>query len=287
MANAGAPLPAPNPEGRGSNAGTLSDLINGLLRILGRLPVLAQVMFFLMLVAAAGVLVYLKYIRPPNQPPVAQGMANQPPIAQGMANQPYIGGTFDPNHPNNDNKNPQNQEAQDKSAEDQAANNWHMENRAQDDPPEMPIADLDSQNYVHYRFFAKTDKCVYVIRSEAGKIYHQWIRDPQYHFHDIHTSTGENRLPFDSPVHASLASVGFGALSALDGAKVTPVQAQFCVNPHPGNFTFWWGPPVDACSSPMYRQFGDGCVHYQLYNRCANVWDPRIFWTLCHPPPHY
>jgi hypothetical protein len=60
-----------------------------------------------------------------------------------------------------------------------------------------------------------------------------------------------------------------------------------CQNPHPGAFKYWWGPPFDQCQSPMYRQFGDGCTHYQIFNRCANVWDPRIFWTFCKPPPHF
>ena len=39
-------------------------------------------------------------------------------------------------------------------------------------------------------------------------------------------------------------------------------------------------------NSPMYRQFQDGCTHYQIYNRCANAWDARIYWTTCQAGPH-
>jgi len=63
-------------------------------------------------------------------------------------------------------------------------------------------------------------------------------------------------------------------------------QSGNCINPHPGEFKYWWGTPTDKCNSPMYRQFQDGCTHYQIYNRCANAWDARIFWTTCQAGPH-
>ena len=154
----------------------------------------------------------------------------------------------------------------------------------------MAIVDVDKDNYQHYRYYSNTDKCVYVIRVEVGKIYHQWIKDPLYHNHDVHKAWSSSRpvlLPPESfSATVMLAPAGAWKFPA-DALQAAPVQAQNCVNPHPGNFKYWWGPPFDSCNSPMYRQFGDGCTHYQIYNRCANAWDSRIFWTFCHPAPHY
>jgi hypothetical protein len=277
MANHAAPLPPTNPGWQ--------NLVNRFFELVMRLPAAAQFFVVLAALCIAGYLLYLKYI-PYNS-------RNSAPIAPASTVGDYSkGGTFDPKAKfdrggaKNDSANPQNVEAQDKSEEDIAANNWHTENRSSDDPPEEAITDLDNDNYLHYRYYAKTDKCVYVIRVEGGKRYHQWIRDPQYHNHDIHAPSGSLTLSPES-MFATLRFAPAGTWTLpVDQLQATPVQSQFCVNPHPGNFTYYWGPPLDPCNSPMYRQFADGCVHYQVYNRCANVWNPQIFWTYCHPPPH-
>lgn len=62
----------------------------------------------------------------------------------------------------------------------------------------------------------------------------------------------------------------------------THIQAG-CINPHPGQFRFWTGPPADQCWGPVFRQFADGCTHYQMFNRCNNTWDPTVHWTYCNP----
>lgn len=68
-------------------------------------------------------------------------------------------------------------------------------------------------------------------------------------------------------------------------SEQTPVQGG-CLNPHPGQFRYWTGPPTDSCWSPVFRQFGDSCTHYQMFNHCTNVWDPAIHWTYCAAAHH-
>lgn len=167
-------------------------------------------------------------------------------------------------------------------------------------PPELSIGtDTNTDNNLHYRYFEKSDKCIWINRREGGIDHKQWIKDPLNHLHDVDAhenveveqsskvlnASSEGRSPklFGNLIPAALAQ----APTPPEG-HLQPVQAPTsCVNPHPGNFKYWWGSPIDACNSPMYRQFGDGCTHYQIYNRCANSWDGRIFWTFCRPPPHY
>jgi hypothetical protein len=53
-----------------------------------------------------------------------------------------------------------------------------------------------------------------------------------------------------------------------------------CLNPHPGPFRAWNG-QQNGCLVQVWRQFADGCTHYEWFNACANQWDPNIFWTYC------
>lgn len=59
-----------------------------------------------------------------------------------------------------------------------------------------------------------------------------------------------------------------------------------CLNPHPGNFNSSYG-QRNGCWVQVFRQFADGCVHYQWLNTCSNAWDvnpdgsPRVYWTQC------
>jgi hypothetical protein len=214
----------------------------------------------------------------------------------------YVGGRSDPSHPGAQNDIPQNLEAAHKAAEDEAAVKWHFTNLAVDNPPEIPIvADTDANNYLRYRYFGKSDKCVFIDRRENGVDTEQWARDPTYHKHDIEApNTSGVQHPRSAQAGSEAGKLIFGLLDKLtptalastessDQRLAAPEQGggpEYCVNPHPGNFRYWWGPPIDQCNSPMYRQFDDGCTHYQVYNRCANAWDVRIFWTYCHPPPH-
>jgi hypothetical protein len=65
----------------------------------------------------------------------------------------------------------------------------------------------------------------------------------------------------------------------LDGPQLHPVQGS-CVNPHAGPFNNWYG-PANGCWAPFWRQWRDGCTHYQMYNTCNGQWDPQIHWTFC------
>jgi len=207
---------------------------------------------------------------------------------------PYSqGGTYDPEGPNSV-LGAQNREADDKSKEDQAATNWHYRPGADDPGEEKSITnttgagkDLDPQNYVHTKFYNKSDQCIEIVREEGGeRMPSQWIKDRRYRRHDVHSTIAEkgpNPLPRGSDPVLAFALTDILPFSS---PQMTPVQS-YCVNPHPSPFRYWWGPPFDQCNSPMYRQFPDGCTHYQVYNRCANVWDPQIYWTYCHPPPHF
>jgi len=53
-----------------------------------------------------------------------------------------------------------------------------------------------------------------------------------------------------------------------------------CLNPHPGQFRFWYG-QQDGCIVQVWRQWPDGCTHFQWFNNCSKSWDPQIYWTYC------
>jgi hypothetical protein len=183
---------------------------------------------------------------------------------------------------------------------------WHDIHSGEDSPEWAYISDGDkTKNFVKYRFFSKSDGCLEVVRSEDGTPLLQWIMNPapRHRLHVDPNSTG--RLGSMSAGrsddrHAAMAHPTMSGMllrlmdfleppvSAHDDSQhmradlVRPVAVQGgCLNPHPGTFKSSWGPPTDQCWSPMYRQFSDGCVHFQMYNRCANAWDQRINWTKC------
>jgi hypothetical protein len=226
----------------------------------------------------------------------SQGPAQPSSAAEGLiTTQPYSGGTKIPG-PHDQNNLPQNREADDKSKEDSVAWTWHhADHSSEDGGNEKAITasdqngiDADPDNYVHSRYYSKTDKCVEILRREGGELLpSQWIKDRRYHKHDIHPVSSSLDQPTHTEVAEALAFVQLDDLFPFQKLQMKPTQAQFCINPHPGNFRYWWGTPFDGCNSPMYRQFSDGCTHYQIYNRCANAWDPQIYWTFCHPPAHY
>lgn len=66
-----------------------------------------------------------------------------------------------------------------------------------------------------------------------------------------------------------------------DGAQLLRVQGPGrCSNPHPGPFRSWNG-MQNGCLIQTWRQWQDGCTHFQWFNTCYNVWDPQIYWTYC------
>jgi len=288
-----APIVSVQPERKPStSAGSAtSAIVDAWLTIVMSLPVACRAMVVLVALAGGSLFLYGKYWPrpiPEPQPPVV-GPA---PLADPGT---YLNGRPDPKHAGSDSSNPQNQEADHKAAEDAEAYIWHFNHQSEDNPPEMAIgSDTDNQNYIHYRFFEKTDRCVFVKRRADGNDLTQWVRDPKHHKHDFdshgHSAVAQAR-DMSAPSLAStfLLDSFVPVLSAASMPATADAEgggSDNCVNPHPGQFKYWWGTPTDKCNSPMYRQFQDGCVHYQIYNRCANAWDARIFWTTCQAGPH-
>jgi hypothetical protein len=60
-----------------------------------------------------------------------------------------------------------------------------------------------------------------------------------------------------------------------------------CINPHPGAFRWWYGQTLPSGWVEVWRQWPEGCMHVQLFNPRASLWDtnangsPRIRWTCC------
>lgn len=265
----------------GSGKGLWQSAVDGLVTICMSLPVALRALIAFSALGLIGLLVYQKYVKPPADNGAARS------ILSVSSNSQYTGGTADPSHAGADNSNPQNVEANHKSAEDDAAYKWHFDHQ-EDSPPEVALGDAGNPNeYLHYKYFAKSDKCLYVRRKEGNNEYSQWLSDPLYSSHDI--DRGPSRTAHTTqilrPEQASLMARLWDAL--LPQVFAAPPQAANCQNPHPGTFQYWWGTPLDSCRSPMYRQFQDGCTHYQVYNRCASSWENQINWTVCKPGPHH
>jgi hypothetical protein len=269
------------------------------------LPVAARALVLFAALIAGGAFLYNKFAEPapktstPTGVTGVTGMTNNVIIQTGTAppGHQYAVGQLDANHSGADH-NPQNIEAEHKALEDTTASAWHIAHKADDDPPDVPLVpQTDPDNCLYYRYYAKSDHCIFIDRRQNGVDHTHWVKDPMSRKHEVDVSLraaiesspaagGAFTLAklFELPAH--LIPVALAATFDRP-MKPAPVQSNYCVNPHQGQFKYWWGNPLDQCNSPMYRQFADGCTHYQLYNRCASSWDSRIFWLSCHPPPHY
>jgi len=281
-----------------------------------RLPTWGQVVIICFALLVGGAIAYKKFTGSHGQPapaPVQQSTSivintgspaiqippdkpaqnAEQPVSAVRTNQSYIGGTQVSDKAANDL--PQNHLADNAAREDGLATIYHYQT-AKEDPPEQIIF-VDGANKLTYKYFG-SDKCFEVFRSEGDTQTHQWLKHPLYHRHDLELpKSAETR---DAPATKAPRHEAKKSWSLSEDLLIPAAEAQSledhperqqvqgaCQNPHPGAFKYWWGPPFDQCQSPMYRQFGDGCTHYQIFNRCANVWDPRIFWTFCKPPPHF
>jgi len=262
------PPPGAASDTKSSSGSALGALIADFFAVVRTLPALPRAIVLIAIVAIAGAIAYEKFAPQPVDP-----------LRQAAV---YTGGIPDPNHPGADSHNPQNVEADHKSSEDDRAVQWHFNHDAQDHPEETAI---DASRKIYYRYFANSDHCVFIRRQTGDHDQTQWVRDPSYHEHDVDTGH-----PAVSGQHAAVVTTEWSAMSrlgrAIDSLLPAASAGSNCLNPHPGQYRYWWGPPMDQCNSPMYRQFGDGCTHYQIYNRCANAWDSRITWTNCVQQHH-
>ncbi len=267
-------------QGTGTSGGALAVAVGAFFNTIQSLPSTLRAVVIVAIAGIAGFVAYERYVAVPSE-----HIANAAPAA-------YTGGIPDPTHAGADSNNPQNIEADHKKSEDDAAVQWHLiSHQSDDNPPETAI---DANRQLSYRYFSKTDHCIFVRRRVGDHDATQWVRDPDYHLHDsahgkpsAASGVAGGRTTGTTSGISTMQSLG-GLLAVVAAASEPAAAAmgvgQACpnpINPHPGQFRFWWGTPVDQCNSPMYRQFVDGCTHYQFYNRCANSWDSRIFWTSC------
>jgi hypothetical protein len=178
---------------------------------------------------------------------------------------------------------------------DDAHSRWHDEH-PEDNPPLKKVFQIADDNYLGYRFFDKSDHCVFIIRRESGKNTSRWLHDPQLQA-QIAGEGGRAtraRVPSDPSIVARLID---SLVPAAEAATLTSAEARAgeympaaqgtCVSgTHPGEFTWWWGAPEDQCWAPMYREWKDGCKHYQRFNKCSKAWDEAIHWVSCSAGPH-
>ncbi len=63
-------------------------------------------------------------------------------------------------------------------------------------------------------------------------------------------------------------------------------QGGRCMDPHPGAFGVT-NQQVNQCIVQVWRNFQDGCTHFQYFNACTGSWDvypngaPHVTWTRC------
>jgi hypothetical protein len=230
------------------------------------------------------------------------------PIASGSA--PV--GTYDPANGHADPAQPSRSSSSIKDANDQmVAGSWHNQHSGFDDPKWQYI-DRGDQTYtfVKYRYFNHSDRCLDIVRSEHGKTNEKWVFDPspEQILHPIDTTTESSSGSIRTkqshePATNSMAeltdllgsifindakALGLPASTNSSAATLSRISGQlsgpqFCVNPHPGRFTWYWG-PVSGCLQPMFRVFDDKCTHYQMFNHCTNTWDQQVYWTYCTAP---
>jgi hypothetical protein len=223
----------------------------------------------------------------------------QNPISIQIQNGPYPtpAGSKQVDGPGNANYAPQNLDATHHFDEDAEHYKFHQEH-PEDNPELTQIAKFDDKNDISYKFYGKTDKCVFVLRHENGVPISQFVKDPA--FRDgvaqpprlasvrgsSNSANASVRAGLFDDLIPSAAAAQLEFPKGMDESHLRSVQAGCAVGQHPGPFNWWWGPPQDQCWSPMFRQWRDGCTHYQMFNRCANAWDGRIVWTACNPN-HY
>jgi hypothetical protein len=127
---------------------------------------------------------------------------------------------------------------------------------------------VDSDGLFAIRTFA--DKCVVIQRKIAGRVMTKLVLDLDRVSH-LQTDA---RPP---TVWRSLVQVIEPTLAA---------QGRCVSGNHAGQFTTRYG-TRDGCRVQVWRTFGDGCRHYQMFDSCSGYWDtnpdgsPKVSWTKC------
>ncbi len=132
--------------------------------------------------------------------------------------------------------------------------------------------------------YYQSDGCIYVLRAANGV----WLKDP---------TRGTAPAPSPGKLHATLqvplaaASVIPAVYSPASGQAPGVVEQRSrtrgaCLNPHPGKYQSRDG-QRRGCWLQVWRQWADGCQHYQWFNTCSSYWDtdsrgqPVVYWTSC------
>lgn len=162
-----------------------------------------------------------------------------------------------------------------------------------------------------YKHYSETPAKVAVTEDAAGKlearlyasdgcvavIWHGAFDRADSHPHFIRNLTNPNhqespgKIASDKPLTAPAnlaASLPFAGSHLLFGAHLAATAAPVgrCLDPHPGTFRSWYG-ETRGCWIQVWREFQDGCKHYQWFNKCGGFWDanpngtPRVYWTDC------
>jgi hypothetical protein len=158
---------------------------------------------------------------------------------------------------------------------------------------EQPGSERELFNDEHGRMavaYYRTDGCLLVSRRGPGPnaaTVPFWIRAV-----NIRRETPPDGLANARPANPDDAPrLMFAAFHPGDGdgPRFTPVRSGscsgHCLNPHAGEFKTWNGETKD-CWLQVWRQWPDGCTHYQWFNTCGSYWDadangPRVTWTCC------
>lgn len=123
-------------------------------------------------------------------------------------------------------------------------------------------------------YFYKSDNCLLISRKSSDSSLppvNSWLLDPI-------------RADVSRPPSNTSEFIPDGGLFS------SPAFAQNCrgncLNPHPGEFR-WWNGERNGCWLKVWRQWEEGCTHYQWFNTCSNYWDvhpdgsAKVFWTCC------
>ncbi len=242
-----------------------------LLALFSQSPPWLRTVVVLVIFTAAGIGIY-KWLSGRPQSSTAQASEQTPyPMSHGQRTDP----------PGSANDVPGNIAATKHISDDDEHFKWHALHE-QHEPEWNIISKVDDNNFVEYKYYRDTDRCILLLRKQNGDPSFQWAREVRF---------GENAKSERPTSHVTDLLVETASASPQEPLNhsethLLPVQVG-CVNPHPGQFQWWWAPSSDPCWSPMYRKFADGCTHHQMFNRCYNTWDPNVVWDTCPGGPRH